>query len=400
MKKHLRFISMLILSILLIPSTLAHGQDDIDLNSYIIIDAETGYILYENNADTAYAPASITKVMTMYLVFEALENNQISLGETVVPGEQVRSVQQPQNTQLFLEPGTELFTVEELIKAIAVPSASDAAIALAEHVAGSEVNFVSMMNDKATELGLTNTQFRNPHGLDAQNHYMSARDIALLSQRLVIDFPDVLNYSSLQTYTPPKEHTNIYGQSYFFTSTFRNLLRNHREIDGLKTGYTLDAGYCITTTANIGERKYIIVLMGAESIKIREDYIAQFLSNIGSNFQKLVVATEGQTIEQVAIPRAKDTQYPVGTMADVTLVAPRSNPIADKTITLNEGVRAPLSKGDEVGTITYSVDEQEVYTAPLYAMEDVPQASFFARILRGIASFFSWVYNSIRNIFF
>ncbi|QNO16230.1 D-alanyl-D-alanine carboxypeptidase [Alkalicella caledoniensis] len=401
MKKHLRILSILVLTILLFPSSLAFGQEDINLNSYIVIDSETGYVLYENNPDIPYAPASITKVMTMYLIFEALESGQISKDEIVVPGEQVRTVQRPGNSQIFIEPGSELFTVDELIKAIAVPSGSDAAIAMAEHIAGSEINFVTMMNDKARELGLTNTQFRNPHGLDSQDHYMSARDIATLSRRLVVDFPDVTNYSRQQIYNHPPTQKDAFGGSYApQPSTFRNLLRRHPEVDGLKTGYTSQAGYCITATANLSGRKYIIVLMGAESVAQRETYVGDFMRSIGNEFQPLSVSRENDTIKDIAIPRARDNAYPVGTLKDVSIVVPRSNPAAEQVITLNDGIKAPLSKGDEVGTITYVVGEQEVYSVPLYVLEDVPQANIFMRFFRGIGSFFSWIYNTIRNTFF
>lgn len=407
MKKTLVLVTSIILCLsLIIPSSFAYASN-MDVNSYIVLDAETGYILYERNADIPYPPASITKIMTMYLIFEALENGQISKDQVVVPSEQVRSVQQPSNSQVFLDPGSELFTVDKLIQAIAVPSGSDAAIAMAELIAGSETNFVRMMNDKAKELGLTNTVFRNPHGLDAPGHVMSARDIAVLSQRLVVDFPEVTNYSSQQMYYPPSEQRNIQGQPYQpQPSTFIGLLRRHSEVDGLKTGFTSEAGYCITATANVGDRKFVIVIMGvntgerSSSIRLREDYVSTFINSIASDFETLPVHSANQTIEEVSIPRARQASVPIGTNKDIAIVVPRESNEVTHTIQLREGLRAPLSQGEEVGTITYYVQEQPVHTAPLYALEDVTQANIFVRIIRGIGSFFSGIYNWIRNTFF
>ncbi len=402
MKKWIIFVTTIILCFaMIIPSSLVYA-DDLGLNSYIVIDAETGYIMYEHNADIPYAPASITKVMTMYLIFEAIANGQISMDDMVTITDQVRYVQRDGNSQVWLVPGQN-WSVRELIKTIAVPSASDAAIAMGEFIAGSEVNFVAMMNNKARELGLTNTFFANPHGLDAPGHQMSARDIAILSQRLIMDFPEVIEFSRMETYTPPSWHLNLNGVPYsLMPSTYQALLRRNRGVvDGLKTGFTRQAGHCMTVTATINGRKTIIVIMGAQGDIHRRDVIEDFIRvQIPTNFQALRVANNNESIENISIPRARETAIPVGTLRDVSVVAPRNNPLVTQVVELNEGVRAPLNEGDEVGTITYFVEEQAVYQVPVYALEDVPAANIFVRILRGIGSIFSGLYNWITNTFF
>lgn len=404
MKKYMGLVTIIILCLtLIIPSTAAYAdQLNLGIKSYFVMDAETGYILYENNADQAFAPASITKIMTMYLIFEAIENGQISIDDMVAPTEQVRSVQHPENTQLFLVPGRE-FPVRELISAIAVPSASDAAIAMGEHIAGSEQDFVALMNERARDLGLTNTNFVNPHGLDAPGHVMSARDIAILSQRLIMDYPEVLQYSNQQVYTPPEWHVDAFGNRFYpLPSTYRNLLRNNAGvIDGLKTGYTLDAGFSMSVTANIAGRKYIVVVMGAESQAHRQSIIENIIrTEIPTNFQSIRVTEEDDIIDNVSIPRARQAYVPVGTLKNVALVVPRANPEAEQVVTINEGIRAPLNAGDEVGLITYYVDDQAVHTVPVYALEDVPQANIFVRFLRGFVSIFTGSFNWIKNTFF
>lgn len=403
-KKILGLITTIILCLtLIIPSTAAYAdQLNLGIKSYLVIDAETGYVLYQDNADQAFAPASITKIMTMYLIFEALENGQISIDDMVIPSEQVRSVQHPENTQLFLVPGRE-FPVKELISAIAVPSASDAAIAMGEHIAGSEQDFVALMNERARELGLTNTNFVNPHGLDAPGHVMSARDIAILSQRLIMEYPQVLQYSSQQVYTPPAWHVDAFGNKFYpLPSTFRSLLRNNvGVIDGLKTGYTTDAGFSMSVTANIAGRRYIIVVMGAESQAHRQSIIENIIrSEIPANFQTVRVTEESDIIDNLSIPRAHQTYVPVGTLKNVALVVPRTNPEAEQVVTINEGIRAPLNAGDEVGKVTYYVEGQAVHTAAVYALEDVPQANIFVRIIRGFVSIFTGAFNWIKNTFF
>lgn len=394
MKKMFTSLFLLIFSIIILLPTGSVTAQEFNLRSYIVMDAQTGYVMYEKNADIPLPPASITKAMTMYLIFEALEKGQITLDEKVTAGPRVKTAQTPGAQTLFLEPGHQV-SVRELLTTIAVPSANDAAVAMAERIAGSEMQFVAMMNDKARELGLTNTLFQNSHGLDTPNHYMSARDIAILSQRLINDFPQVLEFSSIETYRT-REQTNHWGETLFYESTFRTLLRKHKGIiDGLKTGYTEEAGRCITATAIINGRRVIIVLMGAESVSQRDNYIEQFMTKIVTDFRSVNVAQKENPIEEIPIPRAKNKLVQVGTLNDVNLMVPNVNPDVIQQIVINEGVRAPLNKGDEVGKVMYYIGEQLVYETAIYTLEDVPQANIIVRFFRGIGNLFSKLFNLI-----
>lgn len=404
MKRILGLVTIIIFCLtFIIPSTPAFADElNLGIKSYYVIDAETGFVLFEHNGDEPFAPASITKIMTMYLIFEAINNGQISMDDMVTPSESVRTVQQPGNTQLFLVPGRQ-FPVRELITAITVASASDATIAMGEHIAGSVQDFVALMNERAIDFGLTNTNFANPYGLDAPGHVMSARDIAILSQRLISDFPEVLEFSSKQVYTPPAWHVDAFGNPFApLPSTFRNLLRNNPGVlDGLRTGFTNQARFSMTATANIAGRRYIIVIMGAESQAHRQNIIERFIrTEIPTNFQNIRVVSEEDIVDNISIPRARQTSVPVGTRQNVNLVVPRENPNTEQFFSLLDGVRAPLKAGEQVGTLTFYIENQLVHTVPVYVLEDVDQANIFVRIIRGFVSIFTGAYDWIRNTFF
>ncbi|MDD4658103.1 MAG: D-alanyl-D-alanine carboxypeptidase, partial [Eubacteriales bacterium] len=236
------FISLALLLTMAVPA----GAEQSNNTAALIMDYETGQILYAENIDAPLPPASITKLMTMHLVYEAIAQGKISLDDQVKASANASSLPDGAST-IFLGTG-EVLTVKELLEAVAIISANDAGIALAEHIAGSESAFVVMMNEKAKELGLTNTTFINAHGLHTEGHVMSARDIAILSKATLDKYPEILSYSSIKFLRMEREARYV-RQGYFdMHSTYASLI-GWRNIDGLKTGWTPEAGRCITVTA-------------------------------------------------------------------------------------------------------------------------------------------------------
>ena len=234
----------------------------------IIIETTTGKIIFEKNSHEQTAPASMTKIMTLLLTFEKLDSGQISLDDMVHISEQAAGMG---GSQMFLEANTSV-RLEEIIKGVAIASANDGAVALAEYIGGSVENFVTMMNEKVSELGLENTHFVNPHGLDAENHYSSAYDMAIMALNL-IKYEDVLKYTS--TY---EDYFNKPDGSRTWLVNTNKLVRFYNGVDGLKTGYTKNAGYCLTATAKKDNLRYITVLMGSPTLNDRSKETTEMLN--------------------------------------------------------------------------------------------------------------------------
>ncbi|WP_350344758.1 D-alanyl-D-alanine carboxypeptidase family protein [Proteinivorax tanatarense] len=393
-------IIIVILSILLfLPTTIANADQrypfEIKANHILIMDYETGHVLYEKNAREAVAPASLTKIMTMYVIFDALENGEISLEDKVTISKEATTLV-PGASRIWAVPGSEV-SVEELLIAISVLSANDAGIAIAEEISGSEKMFVQRMNKTAEEIGLEHTNFKNSHGLDQDNHTMSAYDVAKLSQILISDFPQALEYSSITSYTMSDSSTS-------FVSTFKNLLVNHQNIDGLKTGYTGNAGRCISVTSTINHRRYIIVLMDVEgnthreTISNRDSLVEEIMYDyIASEFESRKVLNAKEEVKSITISSAKRGKYAVGSINDLEVVTPREHTFLSPHINIDKSISAPLEKGDVVGSIKYKVNGQVALESPLHALEDVPRANFIARgfwgIIDSISNSFSWIIN-------
>ncbi|WP_353892290.1 D-alanyl-D-alanine carboxypeptidase family protein [Proteinivorax hydrogeniformans] len=393
-------IALIIISIFIFITTPSFAQQadpfEIEASNIVVMDYETGFILYEKNATEAVAPASLTKLMTMYVIFDALENGEIYLDDKVAISQKATELV-PGASRVWAVPGSEV-SVEELLIAVSVISANDAGIALAEKISGSEEAFVERMNETAKELELKQTNFLNSHGLDQDNHLMSARDVAKLSQRLISDFPQAIEYSSMTSYTmsyPP--HTT-------FPSTFRDLLVRHENLDGLKTGYTGNAGRCISVTSTVNGRRYIVVLMDVEgntnreTISNRDTLVEEILNDfIAKKFQIRNVLDANEAIESASFRSAKRGVYQVGVLEDLNLVVPREHNFLKPQIKIDKNVSAPLEKGDVVGTVEYVVDGQTVIKDPIYVLEDVPRANFLVRgfwgIIDGIGNGVKWVTN-------
>lgn len=388
-------ITLLVLVALLFSAAPA-GAQAVETAS-LLMDLETGQILYAENIDQALPPASITKLMTMHLIFEAIASGQISLDDEVKASANASDLPSGSST-IFLGRG-EVLTVEELLQAVAIISANDAGIALAEHVAGSESAFVNMMNDKAQELGLTNTAFINSHGLHAQGHTMSARDIALLSKATLEKYPEILDYSS-QKFARMERETRYVRQGYFdLHSTYANLI-GWRNIDGLKTGWTPQAGRCITVTADAG-RRYIAVVLGAESTAQRDEKVKELLTMGMDNFQAKGAVQANEVIDTIEIKSAKNQKIAVVPAQDVTLLMKRDMTLQDfeQVVEINPGLEAPLEKGSVVGSLSFFRDGKEVTSVDLVLEADAEKANFFTRSLRFLSQVFTDLGDWILSLF-
>lgn len=342
----------------------------IDSPSAVLMDAASGQILYEKDAHVKRNPASVTKIMTLVLAFEALEQGRITLNEEVTASQYATSFG---GTQIFLSPG-EKFTMADMLKAIAVGSANDASMAVAEHIAGSEQAFVEMMNQKAAQLGMKNTHFANPHGLDHPDHYTTAYDLALLS-RYATTKPDLLKLTGIYL-------DQIQGnrKKPFELANFNKLVRFYEGADGLKTGFTHQAMYTIAATAKRGNTRMIAVIMGADSAPDRNADASKLLNYGFANYTTVAVVQAGQGAgDPVRVHRGKTemiTAVPRQTLA-VTVRKGQEKSLKEE-IQMLPGIVAPVRAGQVLGQLIVKQDGKEVGRVDLVAPEDVPQASFFA----------------------
>ena len=357
------------------------GQAEIDISapSAVLMEASTGTVIYEKDADTARPPASVTKVMTMLLIFDALEAGSIHLEDEVTTSEYAASMG---GSQVFLEPG-EIQTVDTMLKCIAVASANDACVAMAEYICGSEEEFVRKMNERAKGLGMDNTNFVNCNGLDAEGHVTSARDIALMSRELIAKYPQIHDYSMI--WMENITHNTSKGTSEFGLTNTNKLVRQYEYATGLKTGSTGEAKFCVSATGEKNGIEMIAVVMGAETSKER---FADAVKLLNHGFGKCQLYTdestpdvqsadvEGGVREYVSVERPGAFSYLDMTGANLAEVEKRTE--------MNENLSAPLKKGDVIGYIVYSIDGREIGRAGLTAGEAVEKAGFIDYLIKSI----------------
>lgn len=340
--------------------------------SAILMEMTTGTVLYEKDADTARPPASVTKVMTMLLIFDALAEGKIQLEDEVTTSEYASSMG---GSQVFLETG-EKQTVETLLKCISVASANDACVAMAEYISGNEEEFVRQMNLRAEGLGMKHTHFVNCNGLDAEGHETSARDIALMSRELLLKYPEIHNYCTI--WMENITHTTSKGSSEFGLTNTNKLIRQYEYATGLKTGSTGKAKFCVSATAEKNDVSLIAVIMGAEGSKARfKDAVTLLNYGFGKcqmytdeNMPSLdPISVTGGIQESISLEYEKKFTYLDTTGANLNAVTSRLQ-IPDK-------VNAPVKKGDTVGQRIYYLDEKEIGSVNLLAEETVKKAGFF-----------------------
>lgn len=339
---------------------------------YILIDYHTGTVLVEKNADTKLNPASLTKLMTAYVAGQEVNQGNISLDDQVRISRNAWAKNFPDSSKMFIEVGTDV-KLMDLYRGLIVQSGNDASVAIAEHVAGSEGAFVGLMNSWAKNLGLNNTSYSNPHGLDSDGLYSTPRDIALLSQAIIRDLPDIYPLYSETSYT----YNGI-------TQYNRNGLLRDRSmnVDGMKTGYTSGAGYSLATSATQGEMRLISVVMGSSSTKSRESESKQLLSYGFRFFDTVSPSSVEDTLAETRVWMGTQDTVPVGVAKPVLLTIAKGD--SDKIsaeLEYSSELVAPITKGDVVGRVIYRLEDKTVASADLVAQQDVEEAGVFKKII-------------------
>ena len=342
---------------------IASVLSDVDCRSAILVEANTNTILYEKNADEPLPPASVTKVMTLLLVMEAIESGKISYSDTVRASAHACSMG---GSQIYLKENEEM-SVEELLKSVIIASANDAAVALAEYICGSEEAFVEKMNEKAQKLEMEDTHFENTNGLDdtVQNHVTSARDIAIMSREL-IKYPKITEYSSIWM-------DSIRDGSFELTNTNR-LIRFYKGATGLKTGSTDKAGFCISATAQRDGMSLICVVMGAETRDERNAIATKLLDYGFNNFR--IFKNDGQKIEDIPIFYGEKASFSAEYLP-ISMVVPKDTGKISAGISINNRIEAPIEKGDIVGVVSYTNGKEEICQVDIIACESVKKCGFF-----------------------
>ncbi len=375
MKKKL--ISIFMMIILCFPMMVQAEEDTLKLaeqgKSAILIEASSGKILYEKNAHERMAPASMTKMMSMLLVMEKIDRGELKWSDIVTVSENASGMG---GSQILLETGEQM-SVEDLFKGVAVASGNDAVVALAEHIAGTEENFVKMMNDKVKELGLKDTSFKNPHGLDTANHYSSAHDMAMIALELS-KHPDVFKYTSIY-----EDYLRKDTDRKIWLVNTNKLVRFYDGVDGMKTGYTEGAGYCLTATAKKNGMRLIAVAMGEPDSKTRNSEVTNMLNYGFSTYYTENVITTKTNIGKIEVDKGKQKYATVIPMENASIINEKSAEKKKATYEVQlDKVTAPVKKGDKVGTLTLKENGKETMTIGLTIKEDISKANFLELYLR------------------
>lgn len=344
--------------------------------SAILMEASTKSVIYEKAPDERRSPASITKIMTAILIFDAIEAGKISLEDEVVTSAYAKSMG---GSQVYLEEG-EKQTVDTLIKCIMVSSGNDASVAMAEYIAGSESGFVQMMNERAASLGMENTHFEDCCGLtDSDNHYTTARDIALMAQELITRYPQIKSYTTI--WMENITHVTMQGSKEFGLANTNKLLKQYPYTTGLKTGSTNKAKYCVCATANKDGVELIAVIMGCPNYKDRFTE-AQSLLQFGYTTCKLYQDENPPELMPILVKGGIDKQVPAVYKEKFSwlFVSGEDFSNIEKMLTTNE-LTAPIEKGEQIGTVTYRLNGKELGSIGIYAEESVREAKFFDYLL-------------------
>ena len=370
-----------VLPVLLVLLLLPMRGQAVEINgkSAVLMDVATGTVLFEQSPNERLAPASVTKIMTMLLIMEAVDDGRIMLTDTVTASETAAA---KGGSQVYLKVGEQM-SVDDMLKSIAVSSANDCATAMAEHIAGSEGAFVQKMNEKAAQLGMTDTHFVNCTGLDdspeAVNHRTSARDIALMSRELLKNHPSIKKYTTIWMDT-------IRGGTFGLSNT-NKLVRFYPGATGLKTGFTSGAGYCLSATAQKDGLELIAVVMGAETSAKRNESCKQLLDHGFANYALFSPTLEEAPAVPVRLGAAETVPLQLGEEGQLLMEKARKSSITSE-ITAETEVSAPVSKGQRLGTMTIRDGEKVLKEVPLVAGEEVPRLTYgdlFVKVLKRAA---------------
>ena len=382
--RFLRFVSVLVLVAILICTSVGASPDQSDAEypdlgltckSAVLMEASTGKILYDKNMDEALPPASVTKVMTLLLIMEDIDSGKLKYTDTVVASANAASMG---GSQIFLKEG-ESMSVEDMLKSVVIASANDAAVALAEHVAGSEEAFVARMNERAAELGMTSTRFENTNGLDdtTESHLTSAHDIAIMSREL-IKHKKILEYSSTWMDT-------IRNGEFGLTNTNR-LVRFYKGATGLKTGSTSKAGFCISATAHRDGMDLICVIMAADTRDIRNEEAKKLLDWGFANYE--VFRADAESLGQVKVLGGTGDEVGIEQVEFSCVVKKGDAAKIQKRTELAESLKAPVKKGDTVGKTVFHIGDEIVGQSDIISAADVGKISFWQLFFRTVKRFF------------
>ncbi|RIU96120.1 D-alanyl-D-alanine carboxypeptidase family protein [Oceanobacillus picturae] len=352
-------------------ANLAKGAD-----SAILLERDTGKLLFDKNAHEKLPPASMTKIMTLLLIMEQLEKGSLKLDETVRVSERAASMG---GSQIFLEAGEEM-TVNDLLKGIAIASGNDASVAMAERVAGSEEEFVSLMNKKVKELKLKDTKFQNTTGLPADDHYSTAYDMAIIAKEL-------LKYESITNYTSVYEDYLRKGQeNEFWLVNTNKLVRFYPGVDGLKTGFTNEAKYCLTATAEKDGMRVIAVVMGAKTTKERNASVSEMLDYAFNKFQTNKLFEKGDVITTLRLTKAEKKQNDVVASESISTLHAKGDSVDNITteVKMKQDQVLPIKKGDHVGTLIVKDGDKVLSESQLTVKDTIEKASYYTLMKRSL----------------
>ena len=351
-----------------------------DGKSAILIEASTGEILYEKNAHDRYAPASMTKIMSMILIMEEIENGNLKWDEVLVASEYAASMG---GSQIFLQPN-EKMTVKDLFKAVAIGSANDATVVFAERIAGTEEKFVKKMNDKAKELGLKDTNFKNAVGLDEANHYSSAYDMAYMAKELV-KHEKIFEFTTIY-----EDYLRQNTDNKFWLVNTNKLIKTYDGADGLKTGYTKEAGYCLTATAKKDNMRLIGTIMGDSDSKSRNSNMATLLDYGYNTYQMQVEVKEGEVISTKKLSKAKNEVIEIVPKQDASVLNERGEEKKSLNYEIKlDKIKLPIKKGDKVGILKLKEGNKVISKTELTVKEDVEKAGILELYKRSIRTILS-----------
>ncbi|MCI5727380.1 MAG: D-alanyl-D-alanine carboxypeptidase [Clostridium sp.] len=384
MKKIISSLLICFMSILFLPmrecvfAEAKGSMDNIEAKSALLIEPMSGKILYEKNIDEKFAPASVTKIMTMLITMEAIDSGKINLSDKVTCSENAKNMG---GSTMLLDTG-EVRTVEELLKGIAIASGNDAALAMAEYLGGTEADFVAMMNQRAKELGMTNTTFKNCNGLPCEGHLSTARDIATMSLEL-LKHKKILEYSSIYMETisegrkTPIELVN-----------HNKLVRFFDGCDGIKTGYTSEAKYCISATAQRNGVRMLAVIMGAPSYKVR-NRDAGILMNFGfSKYESKKLISKDEEIEEVAMGENTDRIFIAKAKEDLNVIIPKGNKAELTKNIVIESLKEEYKQNEIVGKCEVYLDKEKVGEVEVYSDRDIEKGGIIENIKHKIKNLF------------
>jgi len=355
----------------------------LEATAYILIDAATGKVLAENNADQQIPPASLTKMMSDYVIASALKSGVIHTDDKVHISQKAWAMQ---GSKMFVEINADI-NLMDLVRGMIIQSGNDATIALAEHVAGSEDAFADMMNQKAVALGMTHSSFKNATGWPDPNHYTTTRDLSILARAMVNDTPD---------------QYPIYSEKEFLWHGIKQPNRNlllwrDTSVDGIKTGHTDEAGYCLVASAKRGDTRLISVVMGTKSEEARATESEKLLSYGFHTFQTQKIYSAGKVLQQAPVWSGAAKQVDVGVKNAIVITIPRGT--QDKLhaeVAVNKIIRAPIEEGEVLGSLVIQLDGKELLNQPVVAMVAIPEGGLFTRIWDGLHLFFLKLFGGIQ----